>query len=40
MVFAEATSVLPLMISYVYYKGSWKNREYKNWAKRIDDVKV
>lgn len=27
MVYAEATSVLPLMISYAYHKGSWKKRK-------------
>ncbi|HGJ65665.1 TPA: deoxyhypusine synthase [bacterium] len=31
MVFAEATSVLPLIISYVYHKGDWKNRERRKW---------
>ncbi len=33
MVYAEATSVLPLMISYAYHKGDWKNRTKKEWAK-------
>jgi arginase family enzyme len=32
MVYAEATSVLPLIISYVYYKGDWKNRKRRNWS--------
>jgi len=32
MVYAEATSVLPLMIGYAYHKGSWKNREKRNLA--------
>lgn len=27
MVFAEATAVLPLMISYLYHKGTWKLRK-------------
>jgi len=36
MVFAEATSVLPLIVSYVYHKGTWKNREAKNWSKLFD----
>ncbi|MCF7794189.1 MAG: deoxyhypusine synthase [Candidatus Cloacimonetes bacterium] len=40
MVFAEATSVLPLMVSCVYHKGSWKEREFKNWAVKLHDVKV
>jgi len=33
MVYAEATSVLPLIVSYVYHKGTWKTREPKNWSK-------
>ncbi|MDQ1328352.1 MAG: deoxyhypusine synthase, partial [Candidatus Poribacteria bacterium] len=31
MVFAEAGSILPLIISYVYHKGDWKNRERREW---------
>ena len=31
MVYAEATSVLPLIVSYVYHKETWKEREPKNW---------
>jgi len=27
MVYAEATTVLPLMASYAYHKGSWKKRK-------------
>ena len=30
MVFAEATSVLPLLASYAYHQGNWKTR--KKWA--------
>jgi deoxyhypusine synthase len=33
MVFAEATSVLPLLASDAYHKGHWKKRTAKNWAK-------
>ena len=33
MVYAEATTVLPLIASYVFHKGDWKNREPKNWTK-------
>ncbi len=33
MVYAEATSVLPLLASYAYHQGSWKNRPRKNYAK-------
>ena len=33
MVFAEATSVLPLIASNAYHKGAWKNRDRKNFTK-------
>ncbi len=33
MVYAEATSVLPLIASDAYHKGEWKNRERKNFSK-------
>jgi len=33
MVFAEATSVLPLICSDAYHKGEWKNRNRKNFSK-------
>ncbi len=33
MVFAEATSVLPLIASDAYHKGEWKNRNKKNFTK-------
>ncbi len=33
MVFAEATSVLPLIASDAYHKGFWKNRNRKNFSK-------
>lgn len=33
MVFAEATSVLPLIVSYVYHKGNWQNRPRYQYAK-------
>ena len=33
MVFAEATSVLPLIASNAYHIGKWKNRERKNFSK-------
>ena len=32
MVFAEATSVLPLIASNAYHKGNWKNRDRRNFA--------
>jgi deoxyhypusine synthase len=36
MVYAEATSVLPLMISYAYHRGDWKNRKKREWSKLFD----
>jgi len=33
MVFAEATSVLPLIVSDAYHNGKWKNRTRKNFSK-------
>ena len=33
MVFAEATSVIPLIASDVYHKGEWKKRDRKNFSK-------
>ena len=36
MVFAEATSVLPLIASDAYHAGKWKNRIRKNFSKIFD----
>jgi deoxyhypusine synthase len=36
MVYAEATSVLPLIGSYVYHQGNWKKRERRNFSKIFD----
>jgi deoxyhypusine synthase len=33
MVYAEATSILPLIASYAYHQGDWKKRKKKEWAK-------
>ncbi|MDD2197852.1 MAG: deoxyhypusine synthase [Bacteroidales bacterium] len=33
MVYAEATSVVPLILSYIFHKGSWKNRKKREWTK-------
>ena len=33
MVFAEATSVIPLIASDAYHKGEWKKRDRKNFSK-------
>ena len=36
MVYAEATSVLPIMISYAYNNFNWKARTKKEWTKMLD----
>ncbi|MGB3112855.1 MAG: deoxyhypusine synthase, partial [Candidatus Omnitrophota bacterium] len=36
MVYAEATSVLPLLASYAYHKGSWKKRKPREWNKLFE----
>jgi len=36
MVYAEATSVLPLIISCVYHQGDWKKRKRRNWSRFLD----
>jgi deoxyhypusine synthase len=33
MVYAEATTVLPLMASYAYHSNAWENRPAKEWGK-------
>jgi deoxyhypusine synthase len=33
MVYAEATTVLPLIVSYVWHNADWKSRTARNWAK-------
>jgi len=33
MVFAEASSVLPLIVSCLYHKKDWKKRKRRKWAK-------
>jgi len=40
MVYAEATSVLPLIVSYLYHQGDWKKRENPEWAKMLDEKAV
>jgi deoxyhypusine synthase len=32
MVYAEATSVLPLIVSYAYHRGDWKKRKKYRWS--------
>src|SRR3954465_1315923 len=36
MVFAEATSVLPLLASDAWHRGAWRNREKRGFAKLFD----
>ena len=38
MVYAEATIALPLIGSYAYHKGSWKNRAARTYTKLLDDT--
>jgi len=33
MVFAEATSALPLIVSFVYHKQNWQSRSRRKWSK-------
>lgn len=33
MVYAEATTVVPMIASYLYHKGDWKKRKARNFAK-------
>jgi deoxyhypusine synthase len=33
MVFAEATTVVPLIVSDAYHRGAWRGREKRRWAK-------
>ncbi len=37
MVFSEATIAFPLLASYAYHKGNWKNREVKNYNKKLEE---
>jgi deoxyhypusine synthase len=38
MVFAEATSVLPLLASDAYHRGHWRNREERRFAKMFEQT--
>ncbi|MHC1707186.1 MAG: deoxyhypusine synthase [Bacteroidales bacterium] len=40
MVYAEATTVLPMICSYVYHNSDWKARTRYNWAKKIDSKEI
>lgn len=39
MVYAEATTVVPLIASYAYHKGDWKKRKKYEWAKLFHQTK-
>ncbi len=39
MVYAEATTVVPLITSYLYHKKGWQKREYKNYTTLLDEKK-
>jgi deoxyhypusine synthase len=36
MVYAEATSVLPLLASYAYHRGKWKGRKPLQFSKLFE----
>ena len=36
MVYAEATTVVPLIASYAYHKGAWKNRKTRKFNQLLD----
>jgi len=36
MVYAEATSVLPLIVSHVYHTRSWEGRQQRKWNKMFE----
>ena len=40
MVFGEATITLPLLASYAYHKGSWKNRKAKRFNQQLDNAAI
>ena len=38
MVYSEATLAVPLIVGYAYHKGSWKNRQARNWSRLLETV--
>ncbi len=36
MVFAEATTVVPLIVSDAYHRGAWRGRDKRRWAKLFE----
>ena len=40
MVYSEATLAVPLIVGYAYHKGSWKDRQARNWSRLLETVPV
>jgi deoxyhypusine synthase len=40
MVYAEATTVLPLIASYLYHSRSWEKRNPREWSKLFPKKEV
>ena len=40
MVFAEATTAVPLLVGYAYHQGAWKARKARRWNTILDRVAV
>lgn len=40
MVFCEASIALPILASYGYHSGAWKQREFKRWNRIFQEQKV
>ena len=38
MVYSEATLAVPLIVGYAYHKGSWKNRQAREWSRTLEPV--
>jgi deoxyhypusine synthase len=40
MVYAEATLAVPLILGYVYHKGTWKKRPARRWNRLLESAAV
>jgi deoxyhypusine synthase len=40
MIYAEATLAMPLIVSYVYHRGAWKNRKARGFARLFDKTLI
>lgn len=40
MVYAEATSPLPLIVSYIYHKGDYKKRAKRRWQSFLNELNI